>query len=278
LVRVPFLGRYREFAIRVQTANTAVQRVDWVDYAKGICIVLVVMMHSILGVEAALGEVSWLNGFIAWARPFRMPDFFLISGLFLAARIDRSRRDYLDTKLIHFACFYILWMTIQFGFKGPGMVAENGAGAAALFYLESFIAPFGTLWFIYFLGVFFVVTKALHRVPVIAIWLGAALLEVAIIETGWMVIDEFAPRFAYFYTGYILAPYVFAIAKSFSARGTAAAVIALSVLFTRASFMDWCAIAASIRSSSTCRFSSSWRRPGLLCCASALSPMPALYR
>ena len=28
-------------------------RVDWVDYAKGFCIVMVVMMHSTLGVELA---------------------------------------------------------------------------------------------------------------------------------------------------------------------------------------------------------------------------------
>ena len=26
------------------------ERIDWVDYAKGICIVMVVMMHSTLGV------------------------------------------------------------------------------------------------------------------------------------------------------------------------------------------------------------------------------------
>ena len=31
-------------------------RVDWVDYAKGICIVMVVMMHSVLGVELARSE------------------------------------------------------------------------------------------------------------------------------------------------------------------------------------------------------------------------------
>ncbi len=29
----------------------ASERIDWVDYAKGICIVMVVMMHSTLGVE-----------------------------------------------------------------------------------------------------------------------------------------------------------------------------------------------------------------------------------
>ena len=32
--------------------------VDWVDYAKGFCIVMVVMMHSTLGVEAAAGQTA----------------------------------------------------------------------------------------------------------------------------------------------------------------------------------------------------------------------------
>ena len=32
------------------------RRVDWVDTAKGICIIFVVMMHSVLGVEAAAGS------------------------------------------------------------------------------------------------------------------------------------------------------------------------------------------------------------------------------
>ena len=35
------------------------ERIDWVDYAKGICIIFVVMMHSTLGVEAAAGREGW---------------------------------------------------------------------------------------------------------------------------------------------------------------------------------------------------------------------------
>jgi UDP-glucose 4-epimerase len=38
-------------------------RIDWVDYAKGICIVLVVMMHSVLGVEAATGQRAKIDVF-----------------------------------------------------------------------------------------------------------------------------------------------------------------------------------------------------------------------
>ena len=101
-------------------------RISWVDYAKGICIVLVVLMHSTLGVENAAGGVSWLHDFITWAKPFRMPDFFLISGLFLASRINRPWQEYLDSKVLHFAYFYILWMTIQFATKGYGLYQAGG--------------------------------------------------------------------------------------------------------------------------------------------------------
>src|SRR5882672_8523758 len=131
-------------------------RVDWVDYAKGFCIIMVVMMHSTLGVEAAAGREGWMHAVVAFAKPFRMPDFFLISGLFLACVIERDWRTYLDRKVVHFAYFYVLWVTIQFAFKAPMFAAELGWRGVGLSYLEAFIEPFGTLWFIYLLPIFFV--------------------------------------------------------------------------------------------------------------------------
>jgi uncharacterized membrane protein YcfT len=193
-------------------------RVDWVDYAKGFCIVMVVMMHSTLGVEAAAGQTSWMHSLVAFAKPFRMPDFFLISGLFLARVIDRDWRTYLDRKVVHFAYFYLLWVTIQFTFKAPGLAAEHGALGVVRLYAEAFIEPFGTLWFIYLLPIFFIVTKLALGVPVLVIFLIAAALEIAPIETGWTVIDEFAARFVYFYTGYVCATRIFQIAAVAQSR------------------------------------------------------------
>src|SRR5947207_7756431 len=198
-------------------------RVDWVDYAKGFCIVMVVMMHSTLGVEAAAGNTSWMHYAVAFAKPFRMPDFFLISGLFLARVIDRDWRSYLDRKVVHFAYFYVLWVTIQFAFKAPAFAAEHGTLGVARLYAEAFVEPFGTLWFIYLLPIFFVVTKLTHGVPVLIVWTILAALEVAHIQTGWTVIDEFAARFVYFYTGYILAGRIFQIAAAAQARPALAA-------------------------------------------------------
>ncbi len=203
--------------------NTGGSRIAWVDYAKGFCIITVVMMHSTLGVEAAAGAEGWLHYLVAFAKPFRMPDFFLIAGLFLARVIDRDWRDYLDRKVVHFAYFYVLWLTIQFMFKAPGMVGESGVTGVAEFYLVSFIDPFGTIWFIYLLPIFFVLTKALRGVPWWLVWLAAAGLEALPIETGWVVIDEFAARFVYFYSGYAFAPQIFRLADMATKRGGMAA-------------------------------------------------------
>ncbi len=219
-------------------------RVDWVDYAKGICIVMVVMMHSVLGVELAAGHTGFMHPLVAFAKPFRMPDFFLISGLFLSVVIDRDWRTYLDRKVVHFAYFYVLWVTIQFGFKAPSFAAETSWTHAGLLYLESFIEPFGTLWFIYLLPVFFVVTKATRRAPSLLIWGLAALLEMAHIVTGWTVIDEFAARFVYFYSGYLFAGYVFALSDRARAQPRLAlAALALWALLdgglVKSAFSEW---------------------------------------
>jgi uncharacterized membrane protein YcfT len=210
---------------RPPTVSAAVPgRIDWVDYAKGICIVLVVMMHSTLGVGLAAGGEGWLHTVVEFAKPFRMPDFFLISGLFLAQVIDRDWRTYLDRKVVHFVYFYLLWTAIQFGLKAPGLMQGQDFAGVAWLYLETFWEPFGTLWFIYLLPIFFVVTKLAHgwRIPVLAIWLLGAALETARIHTGFTVIDEFAARFVYFYTGTILAPRVFALATQAQAHPEAA--------------------------------------------------------
>jgi uncharacterized membrane protein YcfT len=237
--------------------GTSTPRIDWVDYAKGICIVMVVMMHSVLGVEAAAGETGFMHALVAFAKPFRMPDFFLISGLFLSVVIDRDWRTYLDRKVVHFAYFYVLWVTIQFGFKAPSFAAESGWSHVGLLYLESFIEPFGTLWFIYLLPVFFVVTKLLRRAPPLAVWGAAAALEMLHTATGWTVIDEFCARFVYFYSGYLFAAQVFGLSDR--ARSRPLAALAGLVLWALVNgslvaygFSDWPLVSLALGMAGAC--------------------------
>lgn len=197
---------------KVTPATTLAARLAWVDYAKGICIIMVVMMHSTLGVERVLDNQGFMHVVVEFAKPFRIPGFFLISGLFLSRVIDCDWRTYLNRKVLHFVYFYVLWMSIQFAFKAPGFAEEQGWVHVGQMYLMAFIEPLGTLWFIYLLPIFFVVTKASRGFPPLVIWTAAAALETARISTGWTVIDEFTARFVYFYSGYLFAGFVFVLA------------------------------------------------------------------
>ncbi len=211
-------------------APHAKPRIEWVDFAKGISIIMVVMLHVSLGVQKALADCTWFAYIVEWARPFRIPAFFLLSGLFLSRRLNWPWRDFIDRRVVHFAWFYIVWLTISFAFKGAAFAREYGVEGTLKLYALSFIDPFGTLWFIYLLAIFAVATKLLKDVPAWIVWPAAALLEALPIHTGWMVIDEFASRFVYFYTGVIAAQQVFRFAEMVK-RFTLPALFASLLLF-----------------------------------------------
>ncbi|MEL6947821.1 MAG: acyltransferase family protein, partial [Pseudomonadota bacterium] len=140
-------------------------------------------------------------------------------------------RLYLDRKVVHFLYFYVIWLTIQFVLKAPGMAADGSSAATiARTYAFSFLQPFGTLWFIYILPLFFVVTKLLKNWPVLLFALATvlhllpvesgALLEfskaqfgVLSDEKGFLLIDEFCSRYVFFLAGYLGAPYLFDLAE-----------------------------------------------------------------
>lgn len=195
-------------------------RIEWVDYAKGICIFFVVMMHVNDVVQERAGTSGWLEDVVTFARPFRMPDFFLIAGLFLSSAMRRPWRSYLDSKVVHFMYFYVLWMTLQFVVFTLQFEIRHHTSPPeiVLLYFKRWIDPVGPLWFIHMLPVFFLVTRLLRWVPAPLIWLGAAALHSLHPSTGWKVPDEFSTRYVYFFSGYILAPYVFQIASWAHAR------------------------------------------------------------
>jgi uncharacterized membrane protein YcfT len=208
-------------------------RIVWFDYAKGICITLVVMMHSTLGVGDAMGGEGFMHEVVAFARPFRMPDFFLLSGLFLFRVIDRNWRTYLDRKVVHFAYFYMLWLVILTVVKhGAELGADPTAWATS--FADALIQPNPNLWFIYVLPLFFVSTKLARALglPGWALWLAAVALQTFPLHTGWEAIDDYGARYyVFFLTGYLLAPHVFKLA-AWAREHVAEAAIGLAGWFS----------------------------------------------
>lgn len=216
----------------VRAAAISPTRVDWVDYSKGFCIVMVVLMHSTLGVEKYAGGTGFMHYVTDFAMPFRMPDFFLIAGLFLARTIGRDWRLYLDRKVVHFAYFYLLWFLIQGVCKWPLVIHHDGVAAGVHAALIGLIDPPGTLWFIYLLPILLVSAKLLRGVPpVLLLGIAALLQTLAVtgrIDTGWTIVDEFALRGVFFYTGWLLAPRVFSYAGWLRQRPWATAALLIA--------------------------------------------------
>jgi len=197
-----------------------------VDMAKGISIFLVVMMYAASSVGEDTGGVGALHWAIAFATPFRMPEFFLISGLFLSQVIDRPWSAYADRRVVHYLYFYALWALIHIVFK-VGLLAMDPVGAIEQI-AWAVIQPYGVLWFIYMLAAVSAVTKLLHDLsaPKWGVFAVAAILQMATIQTGSYLVDQFAEYFVFFYAGYVLAPHLFRLA----ARATEHVALALAGL------------------------------------------------
>ena len=197
-------------------ATQAAPRIDWVDYSKGICIILVVMMHSVLGYGEMVHSTGWMHAIVEFARPFRMPDFFLISGLFLSRSLFGDGRSYFDRKIVHFAYFYLLWLAIQTVAFEASLLLHDPVAFVQIF-LKALIIPNGSLWFVHMLAVFYALTWALRHVSKKVVFGAAALFQIAfafgLIQTGWSVTNRVAEWFVYFYAGYAFAPVIFEYAR-----------------------------------------------------------------
>lgn len=92
-------------------------RYPWIDYARAICIILVCYRHVFEGL-AFVGEGSYSYPALKYSNifffSFRMPLFFIISGIFLGITLARTGlRDYL-TKRFHTILYPLLiWGSIQ---------------------------------------------------------------------------------------------------------------------------------------------------------------------
>lgn len=204
-------------------------RLGWIDFSKGICIIGVVTLYAAQKMQEELGLTGWLQHWVDFARPFRMPDFFLLSGLFLARVIDRPWRDYIDKKVVHYLYFFVLWTVVYFIGKAVVGRAGDTPSQMALELAFMLVEPFAMLWFIALLPIFFIVTRLTRKVPWwIMLPLGVALQVSDFHTDAWLMIGHFCKRFVFFYIGYRFAPLFFDVAHRAEAnpRGATAALLA----------------------------------------------------
>lgn len=147
------------------------QRTDWVDAAKGLSIVLVVVLHSTLWLyQAGLVSDPGLNRFNAVFESVRMPLFFAMSGLFAAKWLRAPWSELLHSKVSVLLWAFVLWQVTVFGYRVAGgailpEVTDGNLRSQVLFLIVSPVRPNAELWFLWALMVFFLLGRLLWRLP-----------------------------------------------------------------------------------------------------------------
>lgn len=194
-------------------------RINWVDYSKGICIILFVMTQSVWGLGSFVQADSWAVFLAKCVEPFALPTLFLLSGLFLKRTLFGSKSTFFDRKLLRFVYFYILWLLIHTLVLHGGGALRNPLVILEVF-LSGMVQPSAGLWIIPLLAIFHVTTWTLRFVKPAKIIAGAAFLQVVaafgVIETGWLIFDRFVEFYIFFFAGYAGAEIVFRYAKGLS--------------------------------------------------------------
>lgn len=199
------------------TSAASAQREGWGDALKGVLILCVVLWHVIM---KSYLQVDWqisypipgawgLIGDLIW--PFMMPLFLLVSGFFAANAVQRAWPVVLRTRVARFFYLYLIWSLIHmaalWAFPDfPTLVPRSVAEFVE--YLT--ISPPNT-WYLYALAVYFLVAKALLRVPP---WLviGASAALSIVVSAGLVEIvsnrGSLLYNFTFFLIGLHFAPQI----------------------------------------------------------------------
>jgi len=126
-------------------------RLAWIDYAKGLTIILVVYHHSFLTlINAGVKVAPWLINANLAVYAFRMPMFFILSGLFITRSVaKRGGKKYIENRASLLLYPYFLWGIMQASF-GIFFSEYTAANWRAQRYLLLFYQPSTTsqLWYL----------------------------------------------------------------------------------------------------------------------------------
>ena len=131
--------------------NTDKLRVNWVDYAKGLGIILVVFGHSIAGINDAklpINQTFYQSAF-GFIYSFHMPLFFALSGMFFQRSLQKSTPwEFVKNKLQTILYPFIIWSLIQTSIEVL-FSSQTNSGIPLRDLLTCLIVPRSVYWFLF---------------------------------------------------------------------------------------------------------------------------------
>lgn len=183
------------------------ERHPWIDYARGISIILVSYRHVFEGLKTTetAAEFPVLNYLNIFFFSFRMPLFFIVSGLFLGYSLRRSGlggfvRSRCETLLYPLIIWGTLHISLQLLFAGYVNAHREPSDYFRLLYDPRKIEQFWYLNALFFVGILYAALTVWAKFnKMLHLLLGLFLFSVA----GWMYSQGIDPGFLkdvfYFY-------------------------------------------------------------------------------
>lgn len=149
------------------TLKNNVNRYNWIDYARGIAIILVVYRHSFEGIKRAGFSISnylFLEHANIIFFSFRMPLFFIVSGIFISGSLfKRGLNGLISNKTKTILYPYFLWgilqITLQLIFGQYLSSQRKVSHYLDLFYLPREVEQFWYLYALFNVSVLYAINK-----------------------------------------------------------------------------------------------------------------------
>jgi len=186
-------------------------RVEWIDVARGVGILLVVFGHTLRGLvrSSIIPSSGWAAAVDEWIYAFHMPLFFCLSGLFAPRLAARGFRAILLDRLTGIVYPYFLWSVLQTVVQiGLSRFTNNPAGLTDLTRIP--YEPNMQFWFLYALflislGYALFVKLGLPGWVILALGLLILLVPDLGLMRLWSPIGDFKRNFVYYALGATLA-------------------------------------------------------------------------
>lgn len=149
------------------------KRQGWIDYARGIAIILVLYRHVFEGIkQAGVSVAAYLP--VEYANimfySFRMPLFFIVSGFFVASSLKkRGVAQFISAKARTILYPYFLWgglqITLQLLFSGYVNANREEMDYALLLYSPRQVGQFWYLYALFSVSVLYALGKFFLKIP-----------------------------------------------------------------------------------------------------------------
>ena len=225
---------YISFVKEIQAENR-----EWINFAKGAAIILVVLYHSSLflndlGLAGSTPRLRLVLGY------FPMPVFFFIAGLTARRMLTWNLKDLWRRRLLVLVYLYLLWSVIRVAFYlvVPHLRGTERSPTDLLNIVLLPVWPTSSYWFIWALAIFTLLAWLLRKLPIrLQLLLAGVVAALAttpgVLDLGNVGWDRVAANFIFFITAVYFPHSIYRLAarvRVWHAAVLVAAYLGLAVL------------------------------------------------